>query len=464
MKIQKLFKDVRLEDEQYEFKAKLNKENPLKWAKTIVAFANGQGGIIFVGVSDDGDAFGLKLREVDETKNLVNVVNNRYIFPHVKYKFSVRSIDDDAEKFILCLQVLPSDSIVVLKEGDFSEMVKGDGSSIPASPADIVRLSKRKYGVDDYLTEEEYDSSKWSDYLDLCSTYRKAFDQPSLKELQNMEIVSADGRVKSGFLMFRDDYAENDSLTCLRLFKGKNKAGIVLDSKRIKGPLSHCLKEAISFIDRNTKVGWQKTADGGREELRSYPKIAVREALVNAFAHRDYSIMGKQIDVDIFDDRIDITSPGSWLLPKKYEEYSIGSIPSIRRNQMISAIFSVANLMERGGTGFETIVSSYRDADKEKQPVVMSYPGFLIVRLYDLLYSGEEVVRDELTEMKTDIKSLVLRRLSKGPATISELQELSSYKSRYYFTIKVIRPLMDSGLIEKIGNTYSPKSYYQLKK
>lgn len=438
----------------------------MKWAKTIVAFANGQGGIIFVGVSDDGDAFGMNIREVDETKNLVNVVNKRYIFPHVKYKFSVQSIDDDAEKFILCLQVLPSDSIVVLKEGDFSETiyVKGDGSSVPASPGDIVRLSKRKYGVDDYLTEEEYDSGKWSDYLDLCSTYRKAFDQPSLQELQSMEIVSADGRVKSGFLMFRDDYAENDSLTCLRLFKGKNKAGIVLDSKRIKGPLSHCLKEAISFIDRNTKVGWQKTADGGREELRSYPKIAVREALVNAFAHWDYSIVGTQIDVDIFDDRMDITSPGSWLFPKKYEEYSIVSIPFIRRNQIISSIFSVANLMERGGTGFETIISSYREADKEKQPVVMSYPGFLIVRLYDLLYAGDEVVGDEIIEMKTDVRSMVLRRLSKGPAAISELQELSSYKSRSHFIFDLIRPLMDSGLIEKIGNTYSPKSYYQLKK
>ena len=78
--------------------------------------------------------------------------------------------------------------------------------------------------------------------------------------------------------------------------------------------------------------------------------VTRREALVNAVAHRDYSIAGTQIDVDIYCDRIEIVSPGSWLLPKNYEEYPIGSIPSIRRNTIIAACLDEANLMERGGT------------------------------------------------------------------------------------------------------------------
>ncbi len=106
-------------------------------------------------------------------------------------------------------------------------------------------------------------------------------------------------------------------------FMERKKTGTVLDSDRFRGSLASVFKNTIKFIERNTKTGWRKTENGGRESIRSYPKDAVREALVNAMAHRDYSIAGTQIDVDIYCDRIEIVSPGSWLLPKGYEEYPL---------------------------------------------------------------------------------------------------------------------------------------------
>ena len=69
---------------KYEFKAILNSDKPVKWAKSIVAFANGEGGYIFVGVSDNRDVFGLTLDEIDKTKKLISVINDRHIFPHAK--------------------------------------------------------------------------------------------------------------------------------------------------------------------------------------------------------------------------------------------------------------------------------------------------------------------------------------------------------------------------------------------
>lgn len=68
MKIKELFADVISENQKYEFKSVLTPDNPLKWAKTVIGFANSEGGMIFIGVADDGEAFGLSLDEIDRTK------------------------------------------------------------------------------------------------------------------------------------------------------------------------------------------------------------------------------------------------------------------------------------------------------------------------------------------------------------------------------------------------------------
>ena len=120
MKVRELYPDVISEDTEYEFKAVLNPDHPVKWAKTLVAFANGNGGLLFVGVSNDREAFGLSLDEIDQTKNLIALVNDRHIFPHVRYSYMMRSVDNNAERFVLALRVQPSDSVVRYREGDFT--------------------------------------------------------------------------------------------------------------------------------------------------------------------------------------------------------------------------------------------------------------------------------------------------------------------------------------------------------
>lgn len=468
MRISELFSDVITENVQYEFKAKIHFDNNIKWAKTIVAYANGDGGIVFLGVSNDGDAFGLSLEEIDNYKNLIALVNDRNIFPHVKYHFSIRSVDDAANKFVLAIKIEKSDSIVRYRDGDFNEKVyvKGDGNTTPATPEDIISLSGRKYGVDNHYTDVDFDSNKWTGFNQLCENYRSDGSVPSLKEMQNEEVVSIEGKASYGLLMFKDDYDEDLSLICCRLWSGNNKTSNVLDSLRCKGSLAESFQRVLAFIERNTKVGWIKTESGGRKKTFSYPLQAVREALVNACAHRDYSISGTQIDVDIFDDRIDITSPGSWLLPRPFEEYPIGTIPSIRRNKMISACFDLANLMERSGTGFKTIYDSYASAPDDMKPVVLSYPGFIIIRLFDLNHTsiqpnktGEDLVSTIEIE-----KQMVINALKERNLGIKELQANSSFHSRAYFIEQVINPLLNERIIKRIGNVKSKKSYFILLK
>ena len=458
MKITDLYSDILIENTKYEFKAQLNQDNPVKWAKSIVGYANGEGGYLFVGVANDGEAFGLTLDEVDKTKNLVALVNDRHIFPHAKLSFLMRSVDDNAENFVLGIKVLPADSVVRFRDGDFNEtvFVRGDGNSTPATPEEIISLSKRKFGVDNETSQVLYDEKDWSSYIELCKEFRSDKSSPAIKELQNEEIVSKDGYAKTGLLMFKDDYNEEDSLICCRLWKGNNKTGTVLDSEKFKGSLSTVFRHVLNFIERNTKTGWNKISNGGREEVRSYPKEAIREALVNAIAHRDYSIAGTQIDVDIYSDRMDIVSPGSWLLPKPYDSYPLGSIPSIRRNTIIAACLDVANLMERGGTGFQTMIDSYKDCPSEKQPCVMIYPGFLDLRLYDKLFNNS-VIDLELSDSEK-----VIELLKEGQKGIKELQDVTKYGSRSRFLQEVINPLIEAKKIVRIGNERSRTATFKL--
>ena len=460
MKIKDLYPDVISEDLNYEYKA----DNPIKWAKTIIGYANDKGGTMFVGVSNDGEAFGIGLGEIDKTKLLISRINDRNIFPHVKITYMMRSVDDNAERFVLAVKVAPAESVIRYREGDYNETVyvKGDGNATPATPEEIISLSKRKYGVDNETSEIEYCVKYWTEYIDLCKRYRQDQSVPSVKELQNEEIVSKDGYAKSGFIMFSDDYDRDDTMICCRLWKGKNKTGVVLDSSRLRGSLARVFVDALNFIERNTKTGWHKTENGGREEVRSYPKEAIREALVNAIAHRDYSIAGTQIDVDIYSDRIEIVSPGSWLLPKDYYEYPLGSIPSIRRNSIIAACLDVANLMERGGTGFQTMIEAYKKSPEKIQPVISIYPGFLNLRLYDMLNS-EEVIELDLEGLSNAEKVISILNME-GSKSVKELQERINYRSRSQFLKDVINPLIESGDIYRDGKPKSPTSRIKIKK
>jgi len=463
MKISELYPDVITEDLNYEYKAVLNQENPVKWAKTIIGYANDKGGIMFIGVSNDGEAFGLNLEDIDKTKNLIARINDRHIFPHVKVSYMMRSVDEEAEHFVLAAKIMPAESVVRYREGDFNETVyiKGDGNATPATPEEIISLSKRKMGVDNETSEIQYDEKDWTEYIDLCKEYRRDNSVPSLKELQNEEIVSKDGFAKSGFIMFSDGYDRDDTMICCRLWKDHNKTGIVLDNGRFKGSLAKVFVNALNFIERNTKSGWRKTENGGREEIRSYPKEAIREALVNAIAHRDYSIAGTQIDVDIYNDRIEIVSPGSWLLPKGYEAYPTGSIPSIRRNSIIAACLDVANLMERGGTGFQTMIEAYKDCPENVQPVVSIYPGFLNLKLFDKLYIGDSMELD--FEGLTDAEKIIAVLRAKGPKSVKELQHTLAYKSRSQFLKDVINPLLESGVIYRDGKPKSPTALIKIR-
>ena len=106
-------------------------------------------------------------------------------FPHIKISYMMRSVDSNAEHFVLAVKVAPADSVIRYREGDYNETVfiKGDGNATPATPEEIISLSKRKYGVDNETSEVAYTDNQWSEYLNLCKEYRQDKSAPTIKRI-----------------------------------------------------------------------------------------------------------------------------------------------------------------------------------------------------------------------------------------------------------------------------------------
>ena len=163
-------------------------------------------------------------------------------------------------------------------------------------------------------------SKKYSDvsFTLLGATYKKETEDELYfpKDLISMGMMNEDDQItNAGLLLCDQGYLPQSKIVCTR-WKGKEKGSVegdALDDKEFSdSSLISLLGNAESFIRNNSKTPW--TIRGMRREEKSdYPFKAVREVLVNAMIHRDYQIIGTEIHVDMFDDRLEITSPGSML-------------------------------------------------------------------------------------------------------------------------------------------------------
>ena len=446
------------EDKECEFKIKLEKaqDKAEDWLKTIVGFANSDGGTMYVGVSDDGAAVGMGKKEVDESKNLVLRMIDRCVFPHVEVRFDVVACDED--KFVLSVGVEPSEEITVYKVGDYNEKayIRENGASVPANVKQILKLGKRKYGVDRKILDEQYRKSDYQEFNALGRMYRKDEREPSLELLISEEVVTPEGRVSEGLKMFSDSFTSDDTLISCRIWNGYNK-GVdeVIDRKDFKGNLCFVFSETMAFLRRGTRTGFIKTKNGGRLDTYSYPEQALREAVVNAIAHRDYSIEGTQVDVDVYKNRIVITSPGSWLLSKEPKEYDLHNVPSVRRNKIICNCFECLGLMEETGSGFRKIYEAYKEFDS-KQPLLEDFGDFFTLTLFDLLYVEEPIKGVSNTTYALQI----LEFCRDCPRSREEIQNHIGFASRSHFATDLLNPLIKEGLIMPIAPGKSRNQKY----
>lgn len=437
---------------EYEFKIAVEANKPRSWLKTVSAFANGVGGSIYIGVSDDGVAIGLADPQKD-AEVVSNLIKTR-IEPAIKNIVLEPLLADG--KHILRVQIAGGANTPYYYTGDGTKVAyyRIGNESVPA-PAAVLNelLLKGLHQTFDAL-ETKYRFSDYS-YTLFEATYKQktgnAIDKP--RDYHSFGMLTEDDILTFVGALFADQCPVYQSRVFCTRWNGLKKGGLyvdALDNDEFQSSVISLLNDSLKFVRHNSSVKWKKTGTG-RIEMPDYPAEAFHEALVNALVHRDYMIQGSEIHVDMYDDRLEIVSPGGMPDGKRIQDLNIDDIPSIRRNPVICDIFSRLKLMERRGSGLRKIIDEYPE---DAAPLFRSTEQSFIVTLKNLNYSkvssplGDDVGVDNGVENNVD---KIMNAISTEPkATQKRLSEMTGLSTR---TIsRGIKELRDTGVIRRVGS------------
>ncbi len=372
-----------IEATHLDYKEKLETKKAKSWLKSVSAFANTKGGCILFGFEDAAHtAVGLDDAQADASK-IAELISGR-ISPRPNYQ--IESIPAaDAHKLCIKLSVQngPNYPYYYVHEQTRECYVRrGDRSEI-ANDMELNELilkgSRRTY---DSLPSP-YKLQDVSFTL-LGAAFKKETgeDFNLSKDLLSMGLIDLSGMVSYGGVLLCDQgYLKQSKIVCTRwrgLVKGSIDGDAVDDEVFSGMSLIMLLRSAETFIRTHSKNPWS-IRGMRREEHSDYPFKAIREVLVNALVHRDYGIVGAEVHVDMYDDRLEISSPGGMINGSRIQDLDLNMVPSMRRNEIVADVFDRLNFMDRRGSGIRRILSSYTEF--KEQPVFYSNEFYFVVTL-----------------------------------------------------------------------------------
>lgn len=228
-----------------------------------------------------------------------------------------------------------------------------------------------------------------------------------------------------------------------------------LDDKEFEGNLIYLFRSASDFIKNNSKVRFYKDVEY-RVDKPDYAERAVTEALVNALIHRDYIVLGSEVHIDMYDDRLEISSPGGMFDGKAVQEHTIADIGSMRRNPVIADLFHRMKFMERRGSGLKKIISEIEKLpgyNESLKPIFYSDGSSFRVILKNVNYNLEgdtHQVIHQVTHQDIELSTVSKQILAfcTTPKSKKELAVFCGFKDLRNFTLKHINPLLESGQLE----------------
>ena len=348
------------------------KESVSRLDKEMCAFANSSGGAIYIGIADNNEIKSHKLTN--------------------KLKSEIIDIARNCDPSITISVQQTGDVIKIdVPEGDNKPYGCANGFYLRIGPNSQKMKTREIISLITSETQVLFDSliNNKFDYADLnISSLNLYFKKAGIDlsgrlddVLCNLSLAKReDGNIyltNAGVLLFSDEPPQHiisSMTTCVR-YKGTNKYKII-DRKDFRGNLMEQVDDALKFVSRNTRVEYVITGEPTREEIPEYPEEVIREAVINAVIHRDYFDQRMVTQVDIYDNRIEITNPGG--LVKGLTIDDLGKT-AVHRNPVLVDFFHRIGQIEKIGSGIGRMREGMKVSDHPEPVFEISSIYFRIV-------------------------------------------------------------------------------------
>lgn len=347
----------------YDKKLMLEKKRSKSWLKSVSAFANGEGGTIIFGISDDDEIIGLTDAKSDAEIISEDIKTKLDPVPVVHLEFK----ELDGKKLIL-LHIYPGQETPYYYIGDKQRLafVRIGNESVTADRMQLKALVLKGSGrtYDSLPSNYRFEDMAFSKLKSVhYKRLQRSFNE---SEFVSWGIIDENGKLTNAGALLADESPVRQSRIFCTRWNGLDMTsglGEAIDDVELEGCVIGQLQDAVSFVRNNSHKKWWKENDY-REELPDYPERAVTEAIANAIIHRDYLQMGSEIHIDMYDDRMEIYSPGGMIDGRFIQQLNPLTVPSKRRNPLLADFFSRLGLMERRGSGMKKIIDSYKKFER----------------------------------------------------------------------------------------------------
>ncbi|MCM1154005.1 MAG: putative DNA binding domain-containing protein [Roseburia sp.] len=448
------------ETTEYDKKRSLERRQVKSWLKSVSAFANSFGGTLIWGITNDNEVIGLEDAESDAEFISETIKAKIDTIPKVNLHFHM---EGDKKLILLDVYAGKETPYYYVGEGNMTAYVRLGNESVPADNITLKRLvlqgTNRSY--DSLVSDYKFVNMAFTKLRSVCKhNTGKDFED---SDYESWGIVDEEGNLTNAGALLADESPIRHSRVFCTRWNGLDKAsGLIdaIDDEEYSGGLVNLLQNSMSFVSRNTKKAWRKTGNG-RIEMPDYPDTAILEGIVNALIHRDYLELGSEVHIDMFDDRIEIYSPGGMPDGCKVQDLDLRNVSSRRRNPIIADIFNRLKYMDRRGSGFKKILDAYEFQEhysEEMKPEFKSSNSDFWLIFKNLNYGAKDM-EDALAVGNNDKEGCHLNQngqdmvkiiidFCKKPKSIVEIMEYCGLKSRTSFRRNYLQKMLEDGTLK----------------